>query len=142
MTRRSMSLIPKQHILRKNFSHTINILPPVFVDTMLKESYIARWKTLPADAIKIRVARPSILSASKDLLTTYKSGRITWEAFETRFRKEIQSNPKAIAELYRLKDLSKTNDVYLICYEKTSPCHRFILLDMIQNLPEKNQKEK
>jgi uncharacterized protein YeaO (DUF488 family) len=137
-----MPLIPKQHILRKNPSHTINILPAVFVDTMLKESYISHWKNLPADAIKIRVARPSILSASKDLLTAYKSGRISWEVFETRFRKEIQSNPKAIAELYRLKDLSKTNDVYLICYEKTSPCHRFILLDMIQNLPEKNQKEK
>jgi uncharacterized protein YeaO (DUF488 family) len=121
----------------KPFTHMIHIQPPVFVDSMLKESYISQWRNLPADAIKVRVARPSILSASKDLLTAYKSGRITWEAFQIRFRKEIQSNPKAIAELYRLKDLSKTNDVYLICYEKTSPCHRFILLDMIQNLPEK-----
>jgi uncharacterized protein YeaO (DUF488 family) len=102
---------------------------------MIKESYIAMWKKLPVDAVKVRVARPSILSASKDLLTDYKSGRITWEVFKTRFRKEIHSNPGAVAELHRLKELSKTKDVYLICYEKEYPCHRFILLEMIQELP-------
>jgi uncharacterized protein YeaO (DUF488 family) len=129
-------MIPKQQLSRKKpCTQTINIPSPVFIDTMLKESYIAQWKNLPADSIKVRVARPSILSASKDLLTTYKSGRITWDAFETRFRKEIQGNPTAVAELYRLKELSKTNDVYLICYEKTPPCHRFILMDLINELP-------
>jgi uncharacterized protein YeaO (DUF488 family) len=101
---------------------------------MLKESYISLWKTLPADAIKVRVARPSILSASKELFTAYKTGKISWEEFEKRFRKEIQSNPKAMAELKRLKTLSQTKDVYLICYEKNYPCHRFILMDLIQKL--------
>jgi len=102
---------------------------------MIKESYISVWNTLPNDAIKIRVARPSILSASKELLYDYKKGRINWQEFEGRFRKEIVSNPKAMAELKRLKALSQEKDVYLICYEKHYPCHRFILVDLINELP-------
>jgi len=102
---------------------------------MLKESYISQWKNLPADSIKVRVARPSVLSASKTLFTDYKNGRISWETFEKRFRNEIKNNPQAIAELYRLKTLSQTQDVYLICYEKHYPCHRFILMDILNELP-------
>jgi uncharacterized protein YeaO (DUF488 family) len=101
---------------------------------MIKESYISMWNKLPHDAIKIRVARPSVLSASKELLYDYKEGRINWQEFEVRFRKEILSNPAAIAELKRLKELSYEKDVYLICYEKNYPCHRFILIDLIKGL--------
>jgi uncharacterized protein YeaO (DUF488 family) len=101
---------------------------------MIKESYISMWNKLPNDAIKVRVARPSVLSASKELLYDYKEGRINWQEFEVRFRKEILSNPAAIAELKRLKKLSYENDVYLICYEKKYPCHRFILIDLIKEL--------
>jgi len=101
---------------------------------MIKESYISMLNKLPNDAIKVRVARPSVLSASKELLYDYKEGRINWQEFENRFRKEILSNPKAIAELKRLKELSQEKDVYLICYEKNYPCHRFILIDLIKEL--------
>ncbi len=101
---------------------------------MLKESYISMWNKLPADAVKVRVARPSVLSPSLALFRESKEGRITWQVFEERFRKEMTSNPKAIAELKRLKQLSEQKDVYLICYEKTYPCHRFILLDLMKDL--------
>lgn len=101
---------------------------------MIKESYISRWKALPDDAIKVRVARPSVLSASKELFDDYKDGRINWKEFEERFRKEMLRNPKAVAELKRLRELSKEKDVYLICYEKDYPCHRFILIDLIKEL--------
>jgi uncharacterized protein YeaO (DUF488 family) len=101
---------------------------------MIKESYISIWNKLPTDAIKVRVARPSILSPSKELLYDYKEGKINWREFEVRSRKEILSNPKAVAELNRLKELSKEKDVYLICYEKNYPCHRFILIDLIKEL--------
>jgi uncharacterized protein YeaO (DUF488 family) len=101
---------------------------------MIKESYISMWKKLPEDTIKVRVARPSVLSASKELLSDYKQGRIAWQEFEGRFRKEIISNPKAVAELKRLKALSQDKDVYLICYEKNYPCHRFILIDLINEI--------
>ena len=40
-----------------------------------------------------------------------------------------------MAELKRLKELATDNDVYLICYEKNYPCHRFILIDLINVLP-------
>lgn len=101
---------------------------------MIKESYISMWNKLPSDAIKVRVARPSVLSPSKELFYDYKEGRINWREFENRFRKEIISSPKAIAELKRLKELSQEKDVYLICYEKNYPCHRFILIDLIKEL--------
>jgi uncharacterized protein YeaO (DUF488 family) len=101
---------------------------------MIKESYISMWNKLPSDAIKVRVARPSVLSPSKELFYDYKEGRISWQEFEDRFRKEMTSNPTAIAELKRLKELSREQDVYLICYEKTYPCHRFILIDLIKEL--------
>lgn len=101
---------------------------------MIKESYISMWNKLPNDAIKVRVARPSVLSASKELFNDYKKRKINWEEFEVRFRKEILDNPNAIAELKRLKELSQEKDVYLICYEKNYPCHRFILIDLIKEL--------
>ena len=101
---------------------------------MIKESYVSMWKKLPVDAVKVRVARPSVLSPSLGLFHMYREGRISWEAFDTLFRKEVLGNPKAVAELKRLKQLSLEKDVYLICYEKTFPCHRFILLDLMKTL--------
>lgn len=101
---------------------------------MIKESYISMWNKLPTNAVKVRVARPSILSASEGLLHDYKEGRISWKKFEERFRKEILSNQRAVAELKRLKELSEEKDVYLICYEKNYPCHRFILMDLIREI--------
>jgi uncharacterized protein YeaO (DUF488 family) len=74
---------------------------------MIKERYISMWNKLPNGATKVRVARPSVLSASKELLYNYKEGRINWQEFENRFRKEILSNPTAVAELKRLKDSPK-----------------------------------
>jgi uncharacterized protein YeaO (DUF488 family) len=104
------------------------------IEEMIKESYISMWKKLLNDAIKVRVARPSVLSASKVLFDDYKKGEINWDEFEIRFRKEILSNQKAMVELKRLKQLSQEKDVYLICYEKEYPCHRFILVDLIKEL--------
>ncbi|HVQ00493.1 MAG TPA: DUF488 domain-containing protein [Candidatus Thermoplasmatota archaeon] len=102
---------------------------------MMKESYISKWKDLPAGVVKVRVARPSVLAPSEDLFHDYKEGRIDWRVFEQRFRKEMRDSSKAVAELQRLKALSRDKDVYLICYEKSYPCHRFILLDLINELP-------
>jgi len=115
---------------------------------MLKESYIANWRKIPKDAIKIRVARPHILSPSEKLLSDYKkyekqylkcymtkqSARmLAWNNsnYVIRYKNEIMSNPKAIVEIKRIRRLSKEKDVYLLCYEKDYPCHRFILLEII-----------
>ncbi len=96
--------------------------------------YIAQWKNYPDDEVKIRVARPSILSPSKELLHDFKENGISWDEYSTRFIEEIVNNPKARAKIYEILGLLKTTNVRLICYEKNPPCHRYILFDMINTL--------
>jgi len=101
---------------------------------MLKEGYIGNWRKYPKDEVKIRVARPSVLAPSKELLKNWKEGKIDWGAYEKHFRREILSSPKAVAKLKEIKKLAEEKDVRLICYEKNPPCHRFILIDLINSL--------
>ena len=99
---------------------------------MLKETYLANLKNVPAEAVKIRVARPAILSPSKELLNDWKGGKITWNEYETRYKAEILSSQEAVETIKLIKELSEHKDVYLYCYEKNPPCHRFILLELIR----------
>ena len=101
---------------------------------MIKEGYIANWHKYPKNEIKIRVARPSILAPSKKLWNDYKQGKITWYVFENCFLEEILNNPKALLKLREIAEISKTQDVRLMCYEKSYPCHRFLLMDIIEAL--------
>jgi len=118
---------------------------------MLKESYVAKLKTLPKDAIKIAVGYPSVFSPSKTLLREFNEMKSTlmkkgitepdarkkaWQQtdFEKRFRKEIESKPDVSDKLKEIKEKAETKDVFLYCYCGKDPCHRFILLDMIQHL--------
>lgn len=102
--------------------------PPLY----LVDGYIAVWKRYPTNEIKIRVARPSVLSPSQILLDDWnrgkKTGKMTWNDYENRFTKEILSNPKAIAKLEEIRKLSETQVVRLMCFEKNPPCHRFTLI--------------
>lgn len=98
------------------------------------EGYIANWRKYPKNEIKIRVARPSVLAPSKNLLDLWKHEKISWEEYEERFRKEILSNPKAVEKLKEIAKISKHKNVRLMCYEKEFPCHRFILIEMIKEL--------
>jgi uncharacterized protein YeaO (DUF488 family) len=95
------------------------------------EGYIANWKNYPDDEIKIRVARPSVLAPSKELLDDYKSGKIRWDEYERRFRKEMNRNPKALKKLIEISELARDRNVRLMCYEKKPPCHRFILIEIL-----------
>ena len=118
---------------------------------MLKESYVAKLKTLPHDSIKIAVGYPSIFSPSEELLSEFnelkwkliKKGmmepearRKAWEQthFEQQYRKKIMSNPKILQKLKEIKTLSEEKDVYLYCYCGKKPCHRFILLDIVKKM--------
>ncbi len=89
----------------------------------------------PKNEINIAVTRTakSVLSPSWTLLNDYKNGTIDWEEYTRRFKREMLSNPQALEELKRIKELAKTKDVRLICYEKNPPCHRFILLEMMKS---------
>jgi len=118
---------------------------------MLKESYVAKLNTLPKDAIKIAVGYPSVFSPSETLLKEFneiksklmKKGtaepdarKRAWQQtdFEKRYRKEIESKPDVIDKLKEIKELTEKKDVFLYCYCGRYPCHRFILIDMIQHL--------
>ena len=100
---------------------------------MLKETYLANLKNVPAGAVMVRVARPAVLSPSKELLEDWKSGKIAWSEYETRYKAEILSSQEAREAIKLIKKLSEYKDVYLYCYEKNPPCHRFILLELIRD---------
>ena len=118
---------------------------------MLRESYVAKLKTLPKDAIKIEVGYPSIFAPSEDLLSDFnelkwelmKKGMTESEArrkawgqtnFESRYRKKNTSNSKIIHKLREIKKLSEEKDVYLYCYCGKNLCPRFILIDIIEKM--------
>ena len=91
-------------------------------------------KKYPDDEVKVRVARPSVLSPSKELLSDYKKGLIDWNGYDKIFRAEILANGKAMKKLKEIAKLSQEKDVRLICYEKNPPCHRFILINLIEEI--------
>lgn len=102
---------------------------------MLKETYLANMKKLPRDAIKIVVTRSAghILSPSKKLLRDYKDRSIDWNEYIRRFTLEMDNDACKDA-MREIKLIAENQDVYLICYEKEYPCHRFLLIDMINKL--------
>jgi len=99
---------------------------------MIYETYLANLKNLPAGALKMRVARPSRLGPSKELLHDWKDGKITWDEYTVRYVNEISSNSAAIIDIMTIVAFAKRKDVFIYCYEKNPPCHRFILLDIIK----------
>jgi uncharacterized protein YeaO (DUF488 family) len=118
---------------------------------MLKESFVAKLKTLPKDAIKVEVGYPSIFAPSDDLLSDFnnlkwalmKKGKTISEArrrawgqtnFEKRYKTEIESNPNVINKLKEIKKLANEKDVYLYCYCGKQLCPRFILMDIIKEM--------
>ena len=104
---------------------------------MLKESYLAVMKNLSKDVVKVVVTRTAghVLSPSKGLLWDYKKGRINWNQYTERFIQEM-NNDICIAEMRKIKWMAKNKDIYLICYEKSGHCHRFLLMDMTNKLDE------
>lgn len=102
---------------------------------MLKETYKANLRNIPKNAVTIEVTRVRghPLSPSWKLLDDYKQNRITWEVYERRFKIEMD-NDLCKDAMKEIKELSRFNEVYLVCYEKRFPCHRFLLIDMINQM--------
>lgn len=120
---------------------------------MLKESFVAQLKTLPKDAIKIAVGYPSMFSPSEALLRDFnevknklikiglsesEARKKAWQQtdFKKRYRQEISSKPIVMDKMREIKMLAEKQDVFLYCYCGKKPCHRFLLMDMIQHLEE------
>jgi len=108
---------------------------------MLKQTYFNRfrgWGEKPSkDVIIVDVRRTVnyILSPSKELLLDYQEKRISWNQYVVRFKKEM-NNEACKSEMRKIKDISKSKDVWLVCscWNKENRCHRFILMELIDNL--------
>ena len=113
---------------------------------MITEGYFAKVKDYPETdwllcvSLKYpwfvkrdRMGHFDRLAPSKALLSDWKSGGISWEDYEKRFREEMtHMAPERDLAYLGLKD-AHGETVRLLCWEKNPPCHRFILLDMIQS---------
>jgi uncharacterized protein YeaO (DUF488 family) len=71
------------------------------------------------------------LSPSRELVLSYKAGRIGWKKFSLSFLREMKSQDSATA-IEDLMSLSKHGDVTLLCYEKEGEnCHRQLLKRLV-----------
>lgn len=72
------------------------------------------------------------LSPSKALLHSYRSGKTSWEEFESKFREEMKASTDAKETILALRKRSRDGPVTLLCYEKEGEhCHRHIVAEMI-----------
>lgn len=102
---------------------------------MILEGYIAKWKEYPEDEIKIRVARPHLLSPSLKLLKKYKKGEISWGQYKDFFIEEMFLKVECWEEIVNINELSCYTDVRLMCYEKDPiKCHRNLLVKIMNIL--------
>ncbi len=87
----------------------------------------------------IDVAPPSNspLSPSIELASDYRLKKITWDEFKERFKREMDT-PTIETILLDIAKQAANEDVYLVCYDNKQNCHRFILMDMIEELATKN----
>lgn len=75
--------------------------------------------------------RVVVLSPSRELLTSYRSGVKDWDQFSKAFLAELRTNPESLEAIRTLSALSKVQDVTLLCYERAGlPCHRYIVRDL------------
>jgi uncharacterized protein YeaO (DUF488 family) len=83
------------------------------------------------------------LAPSPELLRDYSSLAIDKEQYRERYVKEVLTNQVAVEEMKRVYNMSKTDDVYLICFEPSEYfCHRHILLKIIEDLSEILEKDR
>jgi uncharacterized protein YeaO (DUF488 family) len=119
---------------------------------MVKETYFGALKEVKEknkDAIFIIVSRskpPKLqrelydywyraLAPNQSLFHDYKNGSCTWDEYIVRFTEQMKSSKIAQERMKKIKELDKTNDVFLICWEASDKnCHRYLLIDMINKL--------
>jgi uncharacterized protein YeaO (DUF488 family) len=110
---------------------------------MLGETYkrnIRNIREKDPGAVFIDVTRTSNspLSPSWSLLNDYKQKKITWNEYVSRFKADM-NNLDVTDELRDIAKQSLTKNVYLVCFENSNECHRFILISMILELAKKEK---
>ena len=60
--------------------------------------------------------------------------RINWSVYKKRFLSEIKNNPDALDEIQELGQLSRDQDVTLLCHciDLDKHCHRFLISELVE----------
>lgn len=75
------------------------------------------------------------LAPSRQLHKAYMiDKKMNWSVYKNRFLAEIKNNPDALDEIKELKQLSKDQDVTLLCHcvGIDKHCHRFVISELIE----------
>lgn len=74
-----------------------------------------------------------MLSPKPELLFAYKEDKISWDTFAHRFLNQLRDNAECLEAVQTLHELSKREDITLLCFEKDgNPCHRHLVHDVIE----------
>ena len=75
------------------------------------------------------------LAPSRQLHKAYMiDKKMNWSVYKNRFLAEIKNNPDALDEIKELKQLSKDQDVTLLCHcvGMDKHCHRFVISELVE----------
>jgi uncharacterized protein YeaO (DUF488 family) len=72
------------------------------------------------------------LGTPRELIRLWKTGKVTWEEFATRYRESLRGKEEAIR---RIAFESESGTVTLLCTERDpTRCHRSLLKDSVEGL--------
>lgn len=109
---------------------------------MIKETHLsAKKKTIPKgdlifDISGFRKGRRSIspLAPSRVLLEDWNNDRMRWKEYVERYFLQLYHDQRAGSLLDEIISISMERDVWLVGLEKEYPCHRFLLMQIIQKI--------
>lgn len=109
---------------------------------MIKETHLsAKKKTIPKgdlifDISGFRKGRRSIspLAPSRVLLEDWNNDRMRWKEYVERYFLQLYHDQRAGSLLDKIISISMERDVWLVGLEKEYPCHRFLLMQIIQKI--------
>lgn len=83
------------------------------------------------------------LGTAPELIKAWKSGRIGWDEFASRYEEQINADPKAQATLKELAQRAKDETITLLCScEDEAHCHRTLLKEMIEGRMKASKKRR
>ena len=109
---------------------------------MIKETYLsAKKRTIPKVDLVFDISgfgkeRRSIspLAPSLMLLEDWNNDRSRWKEYVERYFLQLYHDQRARSLLDEIISLSMERDVWLVGLEKTYPCHRFLLKQIIEKV--------
>ncbi|TMI12390.1 DUF488 family protein [Candidatus Bathyarchaeota archaeon] len=74
------------------------------------------------------------LAPSQELLFSYRNGNKNWSSFKRSFLIELRDNVESIEAIHVLNEVSRKQNVTLLCYEQSGvACHRHIVRDVVES---------